>query len=129
MESQKIILIEDDKLIREVYTFSLQKANYTVISAVDGEEGVATALANPDAKLILLDVIMPKLNGVEALKKIKADPKTQNMPVLLLSNLSDEQIVNEAMQLGAYGFVMKSQISQMELADKVKEVIATHTPQ
>jgi two-component system, OmpR family, alkaline phosphatase synthesis response regulator PhoP len=123
MDQEKILLVEDDKLIREIYIFTLQKANYSVLSAVDGQEGIETALANPDIKLILLDVIMPGMDGVEALKRLKSDSRTQNIPVLLLSNLSDEKTVEEAIVLGAYGFVVKSQISQMELVNKVKEVI------
>jgi CheY-like chemotaxis protein len=124
MDKQKIILIEDDKFIREIYVFSLQKADFIVLSSIDGEDGIKTAFDNPDAKLILLDVIMPKMNGVEVLRKLKSNPSTQNIPVILLSNLTDDQIINEAMELGAYGFIAKSQISQMELVDKVKAVIA-----
>jgi PleD family two-component response regulator len=123
MDKQKIILIEDDKFIREIYVFSLEKAGFIVLSSVDGDEGLKTAFDNPDVKLILLDVIMPKMNGVETLRKLKSNPLTQNIPVILLSNLTDDEIVNEAMELGAYSFIAKSQISQMELVDRVKEVI------
>lgn len=120
---EKIILIEDDKLIREIYIFTLEKANFQVVSAVDGQEGIDLIKENPDAKLILLDVIMPRSNGVYVLKKIKKTPEIAGIPVLLLSNLSDEKTVDEAMREGARGYIVKSQISQDELVEKVKEVI------
>lgn len=123
MDQQKIILIEDDKLIREIYTFTLQKANYLVLPGIDGREGIEVAKDNPDAKLILLDVIMPHMNGVEVLKQLKADPQTANIPVILLSNLTDEKTVDEAMEIGAYGYLVKAQISPSELVDKVEEII------
>ena len=124
MGKQKIILIEDDKLIREIYTFTLQKADYEVLPAIDGYEGILLTQGNPDAKLILLDVIMPNSNGIEVLQKLKADPATQNIPVILLSNLTDEKTVDEAMKFGAYGYLVKAQISPTQLVDKVKEILA-----
>lgn len=129
MDKQKIVLIEDDRLIREIYTFTLQKANYNVLVAVDGQEGIDLAKNNPDAKLILLDVIMPKMNGVEVLQKLKADLAVQNIPVILLSNLTDEKIVDEAMKYGAYGYLVKAQISPTQLVGKVKEILAFYTKQ
>lgn len=124
MDKQKILLIEDDRLIREIYTFTLQKAGYSVVAGVDGEQGVSLAKENFDAKLILLDVIMPKMNGVEVLQQLKADPTTQNIQVILLSNFTDEKIIDEAMKLGAYGYLVKAQVSPTQLVDKVKEILA-----
>ena len=124
MVKEKVILIEDDRLIREIYTFTLQKAGYEVVASVDGEEGIISTAKNPDVCVILLDVIMPNMNGVEVLQKLKADPVTQNIPVILLSNLTDDTTVDEAMKIGAYGYLVKSQISSPQLVEKVKEVIA-----
>lgn len=121
----KIILIEDDKLIREVYIFTLEKAGFIVEAAVDGDEGIELIKKNKDAKLILLDVIMPNTNGVEVLKKIKVDPEINKTPVLLLSNLSDEKTVDEAMKEGAREYIVKSQVSQDELVEKVKNLLQT----
>lgn len=119
-----ILLIEDDKLIREIYTFTLQKAGYEVLAAEDGDEGVLHAKNHPDAKLIFLDVIMPETNGVEVLKKLKADPTTANIPVVLLSNLTDEKVVDEAIKLGASEYLVKAEISPTQLVDKAKEILA-----
>lgn len=119
----KVILIEDDRLIREIYIFTLEKANFQVLSAVDGQEGIDLAKENPDAKLILLDIIMPKSHGVDILKRIKKTPEIAGIPVLLLSNLSDEKTVDEAMREGARGYIVKSQVSQDELVEKVKQVV------
>ncbi len=126
MDKQKILLIEDDRFIREIYTFTLQKANYKVLTAVDGQEGVALAKNNPDANLILLDVIMPNMNGVEVLQLLKAGAATQNIPVILLSNLTDEKLIDEAMKHGAYGYLVKAQIVPTQLVEKVKEMIKFH---
>lgn len=130
MEKQKIILlIEDDKLIREIYTFTLQKAGYEVLAAADGEEGIAHAKNHPDAKLIFLDVIMPEANGVEVLKKLKKDPSTAKIPVILLSNLTDDKVVDEAMKLGAAEYLVKAQISPSQLVDKAREILAFYANQ
>ncbi|HUQ85744.1 MAG TPA: response regulator [Candidatus Limnocylindrales bacterium] len=126
MDKTKIILIEDDKLIREIYTFTLQKANYEVLPAADGDEGILLAQGNPDAKLIFLDVIMPNSNGVQVLQKLKSDPQLKNIPVILLSNLTDDKIVDEAMALGAYGYLVKAEISPTDLVDKTKEILSFH---
>jgi DNA-binding NarL/FixJ family response regulator len=119
----KVILIEDDRLIREIYIFTLEKANFQVLSAVDGQEGIDLAKENPDAKLILLDIIMPKSHGVDILKRIKKTPEIAGIPVVLLSNLSDEKTVDEAIREGARGYIVKSQVSQDELVEKVKQVV------
>lgn len=124
MDKEKIILlIEDDKLIREIYTFTLQKAGYEVFAAADGDEGVQHAKNHPDAKLIFLDVIMPEANGVEVLKKLKADPATAKIPVILLSNLTDEKVVDEAIKLGASEYLVKAEISPTQLVDKAREIL------
>ena len=119
----KIILIEDDKLIREIYTFTLQKAGFETVVAVDGAEGIEIVKKNPDAKVVLLDVIMPQKNGVEVLQELRSDKATANIPIILLSNLTDQETVDAALKYGAYGFLIKAQISQTELVDKVKEMI------
>ncbi len=124
VDKEKIILIEDDKLIREIYTFTLQKAGYEVLAAADGAEGITHAKNNPDAKLIFLDVIMPETNGVEVLKKLKIDSNIANIPVILLSNLTDEKVVDEAMKLGASEYLVKAEISPTQLVDKAKEILA-----
>lgn len=129
MEKLKIVLIEDDKLIREIYTFTLQKANYEVLPAVDGDEGILLAQGNPDARLIFLDVIMPNSNGVQVLQKLKADPALKNIPVILLSNLTDDKTVDEAMKLGAYGYLVKAEISPTQLVEKTNEILAYHDKQ
>lgn len=118
-----ILLIEDDKLIREVYAFTLEKAGFKVIASESGDEGYESAENYPDAKLIFLDIIMPNTSGIEILKKLKSNPKTQKIPVVLLSNLTDDKLLDEAMKLGASEYLLKAQISPAELADKAREII------
>lgn len=118
----KILLVEDDLFIRELYERVLLKENFDVTSAIDGEEGLAKAASFPD--LILLDIMMPKFNGIEILKKLKADSQTQNIPIVLLTNLGQESIVREALKSGARGYLMKMRLSPYDLARKVEEFLA-----
>lgn len=127
MDKHKIILlIDDDQMIREIYTFALEKAGFEVLAADTPEQGTELIKQHADAKLILLDVIMPRMNGVEVLKAIKSNIDMDKIPVILLSNLTDDEIIDEAMKLGAYGYLVKAQYSPTQLVDKVKEIIEFH---
>lgn len=114
--------MEDDLFIRELYERVLIKENFDVISAIDGEEGLEKAASVPD--IILLDIMMPKFNGIEILKKLKAHPPTKNIPIVLLTNLGQESIVREALKNGARGYLMKMRLSPYDLAGKVREFLA-----
>ncbi|MBI2036555.1 response regulator [Candidatus Microgenomates bacterium] len=118
----RILLVEDDLFIRELYERVLIKENFDVISAIDGEEGLEKAASVPD--IILLDIMMPKFNGIEILKKLKAHPPTKNIPIVLLTNLGQESIVREALKNGARGYLMKMRLSPYDLAGKVREFLA-----
>ena len=124
MKKQKILLIEDDQMIREIYTYTLEKVGFNVLTAEDGEEGIKLVKNNFDAKLILLDVIMPNMNGIEVFKRLKGDLAIHKIPVVLLSNLTDDDIIDKAMDLGIYGYLVKAQFSPYQLVDKVKEILA-----
>lgn len=124
MDKQKVLLIEDDQMIREIYTYALEKAGLNVLSAKDGEEGIELIKNNLDGKLILLDVIMPKMNGVEVLKNLQSDLASHKIPVVLLSNLTDDKIIDESMDLGIYGYLIKAQFSPTQLVDEVKKILA-----
>lgn len=117
--SKKILLVEDELFIRELYERVLAQGGYTMVTAGDGEEGLAKADGQFD--LILLDIMMPKLNGIDVLKRLKADEKTKKVPVILLTNLGQESIIKQALEVGAAGYFMKMRLTPYELTLKLKE--------
>jgi len=118
MKNACVLLIEDDKFLRKACEASLKKRGLTILTAVDGEEGLQQARTNtPD--LILLDMLMPKLSGLETLEALKKDEKTRAIPVVILSNSSIDTKVQKATALGAVGYLVKASLSLQELGDKV----------
>lgn len=100
-----VLIIEDDTMLGELYQVVLSQAGYTALWAKDGEEGLTRIAQNPD--LILLDIMMPKMNGVDVLKHLRADHATKDMPVIILSNFEQKNITDVAMRLGAKGYLLK----------------------
>lgn len=125
METNKkhILLVDDDPLVIRMYQNKLTKDGYEVKTASNGEEGLISIMKEkPD--LILLDVMMPKMNGVETLKRLKADSKTKNIPVIVLTNLGDNpEDVDAAKELGALDYLVKANITLKTLSERVKEAI------
>jgi len=96
----KILFIDDDNFLRKVYKSELTEQGYEVFLAADGEEGFKMA-EEEDPDLIILDMIMPKKNGFEVLTELQDNPKTKNIPVVILSNLGQEDDVKKGLDLGA----------------------------
>jgi DNA-binding response OmpR family regulator len=120
--TKRILLVEDDRFLRRACEASLRQRGFTVIAAADGEEGLRQARTeHPD--LILLDLLMPKLAGVEVLRALKADPEAKSIPVLILSNSSREQDVSEVISLGAVDYWVKADLSLKELGDRVARLL------
>jgi len=118
MGNARILLIEDDPFLRRACEVGLKKRGFTVITADEGEEGLRKARAEcPD--LILLDILMPKLSGMETLEALKKDEKTRDIPVVMLSNSSVESDKQRARELGAVGYLVKASMSLRELGDQV----------
>jgi two-component system, OmpR family, alkaline phosphatase synthesis response regulator PhoP len=128
MKNARILLIEDDKFLRKACEISLKKRGFTVTTAIDGEEGLRQARASaPD--LILLDMLMPKLNGLETLEALKKDEQTRGIPVVILSNSSVDSRIQQATALGAAGYLVKASLSLQELGERVLSYLenAGHT--
>jgi CheY-like chemotaxis protein len=123
----KILLVEDELFVRELYERVLTQSGFEILSAIDGEEGVQKALLHPD--LILLDIMKPKLNGIEALKQIKANSDTKKIPVILLTNLGQEDIIKEAIKIGAQGYIMKMRVTPYEIVEHVRDFLQNPTQQ
>jgi DNA-binding response OmpR family regulator len=120
--TRRILLAEDDRFLRKAAATALKRQGFAVLEAVDGEEALRVARAEaPD--LILLDLIMPKLQGFEVLRALKADPATAATPVLILSNLGQDSDVKQAMEAGAAGYFVKVNLSLQDLGKRVVEIL------
>jgi len=122
----KILIIEDDPLMSRMYQKIFTFEGYEVEMAVDGMEGLDKArVVKPT--LILLDIMMPKMNGIEVLEKLKADPETKVIPVVMLTNLAGQQDAELALSKGAVKYIVKSEYEPKQVADMVKEILAGYT--
>ena len=119
----RVLVVEDDRFLRKAAEAMLRKQGFDVRSAADGEEGLAAARgAAPD--LILLDLIMPKMQGFAVLEALKADPATAGVPVIIMSNLGQDSDVARAMAAGATAYFIKSNTALSTLAEQVHRVLA-----
>lgn len=118
----KILIIDDDEAISSIYQATFQKAAFEVVTAYDGQSGVEKAKAeHPD--LILLDQVMPDIKGTDVLKILRGDPSTQSIPIALLSNFGQAEIVKDAISQGAIDYILKYQIEPEDLVGKVKRIL------
>ena len=122
-DQKKIILvIEDEEPLRRVLKDILTVEGYSIIETKDGVEGLEMALKeHPD--LILLDIVMPKMNGLEMLKQLRTDEWGKTAPVIVLTNLSDNEDVAKAMDIGAFEYFVKTDIKIDEVIAKIREKI------
>ena len=117
-DSKKILIAEDAIFFAKTYEMKLQKEGYSIIKAVDGEEMVALAKSeHPD--LIILDLVMPKKDGFEALDDIKADPETKDIPVIVLTNLGNDEALKRCMDKGANEYLVKTNSTLEEVMEKI----------
>jgi twitching motility two-component system response regulator PilH len=114
----RILLVEDDRFLRKAARVMLRKLGHTVIAAEDGEEALRLARAELP-ELILLDLIMPKIQGFEVLRTLKADPTTSGIPVIVMSNLSQDTDKQSTLNAGAIAYLVKANLSLTELAAAV----------
>ena len=123
----KVLLVEDDPLMVRMYQRKLANDGYEVDVAVNGEEGLVKIRSfRPD--MVLLDIMMPKLNGLQVLERMKADPTISNIPVIILTNLGGSQEdIERGLELGAVAYLVKSAYRPDEVVAKVKEVLAGYT--
>jgi len=118
----KVLLIEDEKEVLELYNLKLTLDEYDVITAENGSEGLEKSFKeNPD--LIFLDIKMPGMDGFEVLKKLRSDDRTKHIPVILLSNFDEQDMIEKGLTLGANEYLIKSQFSPEDISTKVKDFL------
>ncbi len=121
--AKRVLLAEDDRFLRRACEQSLRQRGYTVIPAPDGEAALQLARSErPD--LILLDMLMPRMTGLDVLRALKADAQTREIPVLVLSNSSREQDVQEVTRLGVVAYLVKANLSLQELGERVAGILS-----
>ena len=120
---QKVLIVEDDGLLQKIFKAKFTLEGYDVDTADDGEDGLAKVrTGSPD--IVLLDILIPKLHGLQVLAEIRRDPVIKNVPVVMLSNLSNTDQIERAMTMGAAGYLVKSDTSPGEVLEFVRDTIA-----
>lgn len=122
MEKKHILLIEDDGFLASIYAQKLELEGYDVSLSTNGEDGLRLAQKDPPS-LILLDLVMPKLDGFQVLERLKEKAETKKIPVLILTNLGQREDVERCLSLGAAGYVIKAHSLPQETIAKVKELL------
>jgi DNA-binding response OmpR family regulator len=121
-EKVSIMIVEDDVFLADLYRTKFELEGFEVYVAYDGEKGEELILKkNPD--IILLDLILPKINGFVVLETIKKDKKTKDIPVILLTNLSQKADVEKGLALGAVDYLIKAHFMPSEVVTKIKGLI------
>lgn len=126
-QKQKILLVEDDAFIRDLFHGELERAGFAVESFEKGEEGFAALQKHP-FDLFLLDIMLPDTNGLEILKRVKTDPHLNSTKVVLLTNLGQDGIIKEGFDLGAAGYLVKSAYNPDQVINEVKNFLSPQTP-
>jgi len=123
-QKNKILLVEDDVMIVRMYQRKLELEGFKVFLAFNGEEGLEI-LKKEKPDIILLDIMMPKMNGIEMLKALKKNPATKNIPVIILTNLGDRpEDVTKAKELGAKDYWVKATVSLKEVVERIRQILA-----
>lgn len=118
----KILLVDDDEALTTVFATALKQAGFETVTATNGEDGMNKAKTEK-LDLILLDQVLPDMNGNDVLKRLKEDPKTQVIPVAMLSNFGQNELVQTALGQGASDYILKYQIEPEDLINKVKGIL------
>ena len=122
MTKKKILIIEDDKFLLKLYGDKLRRAGFEVAESVTGEEALnKISVDMPD--LIILDLILPKKSGFEILTEFKLNPKTKNIPVIILTNLGQESDIKKARDLGVKDYLIKADITPDIVVERIRKYI------
>ncbi|MEK9152585.1 MAG: response regulator [Patescibacteria group bacterium] len=124
----KVLIVEDDRFLQKILLTKFEKEGFDVRGAADGEQAMQAILAETP-NLVLLDLILPKMSGFELLSEMKTNERMKSIPVIILSNLSQEEDITRARELGAINFLTKADISIHAVVEKVKESYAKYLSQ
>ena len=120
----KILIVDDEEILRRIYSDRLSFEGFEVETAADGEEALNKIKAAAP-NLILLDILMPKLNGLQVLEQLNTNPQLKQIPVIVLSNVANDENIKKALSLGAKDYLLKTNFSPNEIISKIKALIDT----
>ena len=118
--TSKILIIEDDKFLLKLYSDKLRRDGFEVSGSLTGQEGLNKLFAEKQ-NLVILDLVLPGKNGFEVLSEMKLNPKTKNIPVIIMTNLGQESDIKRGLELGAAAYLVKPEFSMNSLSRIVKE--------
>lgn len=118
----KILIVDDEEILRKIYTDRLTFEGFAIENAADGEEALAK-VKSFGPNLILLDILMPKLNGLQVLEQLNTDATLKSIPVIVLSNVANDENIKKALTLGAKDYLLKTNFSPNEIISKIKTLL------
>lgn len=122
-QNKKILIVEDDQFLREFYQELLQEEGYIVDVAAEGEGGLAK-IQEIEYDLVLLDIMLPKKDGMEILKELKTHPpKSSNIKIVVLTNLGQESVIKQCFEFGADGYLIKSALNPDQVLQELKSYL------
>lgn len=127
MGPKRILLVEDEDFIRDLYKRQLELAGFQVDAKPNGAEGLVAAKQNP-YDLVLLDIMLPDINGLEILKQLKQGPVSKNTPIVMLTNLGQDTVIKEGFTLGAEGYLIKASYTPDQIVQEVKNIVNKKAP-
>jgi CheY-like chemotaxis protein len=123
---ESVLVVEDTELLRRIYTDKLSQEGYKVFQAADGLEALNIVRTQP-LDLILLDLVMPRMSGLEALEALKRDPRTREIPVVILSNLGQDADIQRGLDLGAVDYLIKNSAKPADVSAKISATLASRS--
>lgn len=123
---KKVLLIEDDEFIRDLYKRQLDICDMFTYAFPNGADGLKSAQEN-QYDLILLDIMLPGMNGLDVLRNLKASEATKNVPVIMISNLGQDAVVKEGFSLGAIGYLIKATFTPDQIVQEITKIFDQHT--
>lgn len=120
---KKILLIEDEDFIRDLYKRQFEKEGFIIEGYAKGKEGLAAAQQN-SYDLLLLDIMLPDTNGIDILKELKSNASTKNLPIVMLTNLGQDSVIKEGFTLGADGYLIKASFTPDQIVTEVSNILS-----
>ena len=122
--SKSTLIIEDEQFLIDLYKKAFSQRGFTVLEAIDGAEGLEKANDNTQVDIILLDIMLPKMDGISVLRKLKENGSpAKDVPVFMLTNLGQESVIKEALRIGADGYILKSKYLPNQVVDEVEKFL------
>ena len=120
--AKKVLIVEDDKFLRELIVKKLLGEGYDIVEAIDGEEGIKK-IKEEKPDLVLLDLILPGVDGFGVLSQMRDDSSVSSIPVIILSNLGQKDDVERGLKLGAVDYLIKAHFTPGEIIEKIKNIL------